>query len=300
MPLLKKRCSRELQTPAMRSRMIYNVGEFRMELTRLLSPVAEEFAEREADTVIEHLLNLSYSEIRFRSSDKVSRDIIEKSQRIITERLSGKPLPYVLGSAFFYSKEFSLTAETLIPRHDTEHLIAHILENESGSDPLLFLELGTGSGIIPEILTSENDNWKALSVDIFPETLYAAQKNCSPDRVALIASDSFTAVQKNRQFDFIVSNPPYIPHDIVENDLDESVRHFEPHRALDGGEDGLDFYRYLAEVSKEYLCENGRLYLEIGYDQGESVPELLKKNGACDVQVIKDFGGRHRVVSARF
>lgn len=284
----------------MRSRMNYTVGEFCKELTHLLSPVSEDLAEREAEIIIEHLLGLSYSEIRFQSAQPVSQEKVEEAQAVVTKRLTGMPLAYVLESGFFYSKEFKLSSETLIPRHDTEHLIAHVLEKENGNLPLRFLELGTGSGIIPEILTTETNNWTGLSVDIFPKTLFTAIKNISTNRVSLIASDSFSAVKRDNQFDFIVSNPPYIPHKTVEEELDISVREYEPHRALDGGDDGLDFYRYLAETANQYLKPGGRIYLEIGYDQGETVPSILKECGACDILVIKDFGDRHRVVSALF
>lgn len=284
----------------MRTNRSYTVGEFLKELTHLLSPIAEDLAEREAEEIVEHLTGLDYSAIRFNLSKEISRDIVEKSQRITTERLTGKPLAYVLESTFFFSKDFKLSSETLIPRHDTEHLIAAVLENERGSEPLTLLELGTGSGIIPEILTSENEHWRAVSVDIYEETLKTAIENCSEERVFLVNSDCFKAIKAEKQFDIIVSNPPYIPTHTVKQELDDSVRHFEPHRALDGGEDGLDFYRYLAEVGRDYMKESGRIYLEIGYDQGETVPALFKEFGAKETVVIQDFGNRDRVVIVRY
>ncbi len=277
----------------------YTVGEFLNELTNALLPISEDLADRDAETIIEHLLGFNYSQIRIKKESLVDDQTIQKARAIVTERLTGKPLPYVLGTTFFYNKEFLLSDETLIPRHDTEHLVAHILENEAASDHCFFLELGTGSGIIPEVLTIESPNWRGISVDINESSQGIARKNCS-DKITLLLSDSFSAIKADKQFDFIVSNPPYIPQTVVENDLDDSVRFFEPHRALAGGEDGLDFYRYLAEVSESYLRDGGHLYLEIGYDQGESVPALLKEVGACDIKVINDFGNRPRVVACKF
>ncbi len=283
----------------METKLTKTVGELLRELTQLLHPAAEDLAEREAETIIEHLLNLSYSEIRIKSKDTIENDLYSKALSIAKDRLSGKPLPYVLGSSFFYSKDFVLSSETLTPRHDTEHLVAHILEKEPAS-PALFLELGTGSGIIPAILTEEDEDWRGISVDIFPETLKTAQKNCNSESVFLLASDSFSSITPKKQFNFIVSNPPYIPTKTVKEELDDSVRHYEPHRALDGGEDGLDFYRYLAQVSREYLIDGGFLYLEIGFDQGKTVPQLLKDSGATEIRVIQDFANRDRVVVGKF
>ncbi len=283
----------------MRSRMPYSLGEFLVELTRLLSPIADEFAESEANTIAEELLGMSFSDLRRNRSMMIEVSILEKAQAILTERLTGKPLPYVLGKMFFYSKEFHLSPETLIPRHDTEHLLTAIFDSEPKS-PLNFLELGTGSGIIPEILTSEQENWNIVSVDLCEETILTAKTNCSSDRIQLVVSDCFSGILAENRFDCIVSNPPYIARKTVQEELDDSVRFFEPHRALDGGIDGLDFYRYLAETAEIYLIPGGRIYLEIGYDQGESVQEILRKNGAEQIRVIKDFGGRDRVVSAIF
>lgn len=283
----------------MRSQMPYTLGEFLAELTRLLTPIADDFSESEAQTIVESLLHLSYSEIRRNLSTKVDKSILEKAQAIITQRLTGKPLPYILGKTFFYSKEFNLSSQTLIPRPDTEHLIHSILKNES-IEPRMILELGTGSGIIPEILTSERTNWRVVSVDICEETIETAQTNCSSDRIQLIVSDCFNAIIGTKQFDCLISNPPYIPQNIVEQELDISVRNYEPHRALSGGVDGLFFYTYLAKNAKNYLVPGGRIYLEIGYDQGQTVPDILRNHGAEHITVIKDYGNHDRVVSAVF
>ncbi len=283
----------------MRSQMPYTLGEFLAELTRLLSPIADDFAESEANTIAEHLLQFSYSDLRRNRSMNIERTILEKAQAILTERLTGKPLAYVLGKTFFYSKEFILSSETLIPRPDTEHLIEAILKNEP-TDPRLILELGTGSGIIPEILTSERESWHLISVDLCEDTIKTAKLNCCSDRIQLIVSDCFNGIVAENQIDCIISNPPYIPQDVVENELDSSVREYEPHRALAGGVDGLDFYRYLAETAKNFLVPGGRIYLEIGYDQGESVPAILSTHGAEQISVIRDYGNRDRVVTAVF
>ncbi len=273
------------------------LGELYTKLTRLLSPVANDLANREAQDILEQVLNINQNELLLNRVKEVSELSVEKINTITHERLTGKPLAYVFEKNFFYSKEFHLSQETLIPRHDTEHLIETVLTSETDQD-IFFLELGTGSGIIPEILTEEQPSWRAISVDFSWGALKTAHKNCNAEKIQLLNSDRFSAILPKKQFDFIVSNPPYIPTAVVQNELESCVTDFEPLSALDGGEDGCDFYRYLATIGKEYLKESGRIYLEIGYDQGESVPAILEQEGWNNISVINDFGGRDRVVKA--
>ena len=206
-----------------------------------------------------------------------------------------KPLAYVENEAYFYDKEFFIDENVLIPRFDTERLVENILKNEN-SDEKFVLELGTGSGIICEILQKHRPNWKIISVDISEKALNVAKKNCDK-KIILINSDKFSAISAEKQFDIIVSNPPYIETEIIKT-LDESVKDFEPMLALDGGESGLEFYEYLAENAKHYLKNGGRLYCEIGFNQGESVPEIFAKNGLVNIRKIKDYGQNWRVVWA--
>lgn len=262
-----------------------------------LIPVADDLSKSEAQEILETVLEIEHSMFFNNFSLNIPENQQMQISEILNKRLTGKPLAYVLKKQFFYSKDFKLSKATLIPRHDTEHLIDEILTNERDNN-LTFLELGTGSGIIPEVITSETDDSKAISVDLSIGALKIAKQNCS-NRVSLIASDKFSSIKDNHQFDFIVSNPPYIPSDILIN-LEKSVIDYEPTSALDGGIDGLTFYRYLAIESPKYLKNSGRLYLEIGYDQGESVPKLLRDTGWIDIKVRKDFANRDRVVSAKF
>jgi release factor glutamine methyltransferase len=221
-----------------------------LKIATTLIPVALDLSKTEAQEIIENYLNLNHADFFNILSTEISNENCLEIDKIVNERLKGIPLAYVLENQFFFSKDFKLSNATLIPRHDTEHLIDEIITKENSSN-LLFLELGTGSGIIPEIITSELPKSKAISVDFSVDALNIAKENCST-KITLIASDRFSALKPNRQFDFIVSNPPYIPTKIVEG-LESSVIDYEPLTALDGGDDGLDFYRYLAKDSKEYL-----------------------------------------------
>jgi release factor glutamine methyltransferase len=210
---------------------------------------------------------------------------------------SAAPTAYLENEAYFYDKEFYIDENVLIPRFDTERLVENILKNE-GSDNKFVLELGTGSGIICEILREHRPNWRFVSVDISEKALNVAKKNVAP-AITLINSDKFSAILPNNQFDIIVSNPPYIESATIAT-LDESVKNFEPLIALDGGEDGLDFYRYIANNAKNFLKSGGIVYCEIGYNQGESVPKVFEENSLKNIKIYKDYGQNNRVVSAKF
>lgn len=272
------------------------IGKLISELTDLITPISPDIAQSEAITILETLLGKNRSYLFLHSQDEISQSHYQKALSIGLKRKEGIPLAYALGSQYFYNKEFLVSADTLIPRPDTETLIIQILENENHQEPYKLLELGTGTGIIPEVLTTEAPAWSAISVDISFPTLAVARKNCNK-KIQLLNSNSFSALKANNQFDILVSNPPYISTSDVQQ-LEKCVTDFEPLHALDGGDDGLDFYRYLATTGKGYLKPKGRIYLEIGFDQGESVPALLKGNEWEEVKLYYDLGRRPRVVSA--
>jgi release factor glutamine methyltransferase len=233
--------------------------------------------------------------------------------------MRGEPLPYIFGKAYFYDREFFVDGNVLIPRPDTETLVEAVINSEKNC-PARFVDIGTGSGIIAAILTAHRPAWSAVAVDISSKALLIAKKNLPSSNTAasrgqspvhaeqsqspppqknitLVCCDMLTALKPKSQFDFIVSNPPYISSTQMKT-LDNSVINYEPHAALDGGGDGLDYYRRISSCAKMYLNGGGRVYLEIGYDQGGSVPEILRDGGWSGVTVIKDLGGRDRVVTA--
>jgi release factor glutamine methyltransferase len=214
---------------------------------------------------------------------------------ILTKRLSGTPLPYIIGNSYFYSREFLVTPDVLIPRPDTETLIELVLMHESKSESI-FADIGLGSGIISCILTETVPLWKAVGVDISYPALKVAQKNCHTP-VMLLCADMLSAFKPGKTFDFIVSNPPYISQDEMDT-LDPEVRNFEPVTALCGGSDGLDFYRYLALESKKVLKKTGRIYCEIGYNQQISVFDIFSNQGWSKIKTEKDLGGNPRVLMA--
>jgi release factor glutamine methyltransferase len=260
-----------------------------------LSVVSGEFALPEAERILTFLLNCSRSELYVSLQKELPAETSEKILKTINRRVKDEPLAYILGSAYFYNKEFIVTPDVLIPRPDTEILVEEVLKNEK-SDICWFLDMGAGSGCIAAVMTEQNPQWKAVASDISFPALKIARENC-PKKVSLLCCDRLSAVKNHAQFDFIVSNPPYIKSSVLPT-LDKSVRAFEPLRALDGGTDGLDFYRYLADTAKPLLKERGRIYCEIGYDQGKDVPKIFEEKGWKDISITKDFGNRPRVLQA--
>ena len=258
-----------------------------------LSPLAGEFAFPESERILGFLLGASRSDLYLEGREELAPEFLKEVVRIVLRRLStDEPLAYILGSAYFFDREIAVTPEVFIPRLDTETLIETVLLNESLT-PLRFLDFGTGSGCISAVLAGRNRCWKGIAVDVSMTALKVARRNCGSG-VDLICCSCLSAI-KAPPFDFIVSNPPYIPSATVPT-LDRSVRDFEPIIALDGGTDGLDFYRFLADSGKALLSAGGRIYGEIGCDQGEAVKKIMIDRGWKNARIIKDLGARDRVV----
>jgi release factor glutamine methyltransferase len=262
-----------------------------------LQPVSGEFALPEAERILTFLLNCSRSELYLPQGKELPPGIAKKTQTVVKRRLKDEPLAHILGSAYFYNREFIVTPDVLIPRPDTEILVEEIYKSEPRS-ARRFLDFSTGSGCIAAVLTEKNSCWKAVATDISIPALKIARRNC-PKNIPFLCCDRLSAIKngKEQRFDFIVSNPPYIKSRVVPT-LDKSVRGFEPLRALDGGPDGLDFYRYLSTEAPPLLMERGRIYCEIGYDQGNDVPEIFSLFGWKNISVTNDLGKRPRVLRA--
>ena len=198
------------------------------------------------------------------------------------------------GKTNFYGYDFKVDKNVLIPRLDTEILIEEIIKDiKSRSGEISVLDIGTGSGAIAVSIQKETGT-KVTAVDISKNALEIAKFNAEQNdaKIEFILSDLFENVKQ--KFDFIVSNPPYIETETIKS-LDKEVVLNEPILALDGGADGLDFYKRIIADAPKYLKKNGRLYFEIGYNQASSVSELMKKDFK-NIKVLKDYGNNDRVV----
>lgn len=242
------------------------------------------------------------------------------------------PLAQILGRQSFYGLDFFVNEDVLIPRADTECLVDLVLEdyadlakqagktyaekrnsehvsnkhedtveNEANSSSLNILDLCTGSGCIGISVAKHLPYQELLLVDLSEKALAVAKKNAEKhlgENVTLLQSDLLTGVQ-GKKFSLLLSNPPYIVSRVIPG-LDREVSEYEPKMALDGGEDGLVFYRRIAREAKAVLLPGARLYLEIGYDQGESVKDIFQKEGYEAVEVFPDLSGNPRVVRGIF
>lgn len=250
------------------------------------------------------LLNVDKSYIYTYGDKELSTDVVDNFLELMEKRASGYPIQYILGEKEFMGLDFYLEEGVLVPRGDTEVLVEYIIkyiEEEYGEKELNLLDIGIGSGAISLSIANYCKNSRVLGIDISRTALKVAninKKRFNLSNVDFHRGDLFHALEglnMEGQFNIIVSNPPYISKKDIEN-LDVQVKDFEPRLALDGGEDGLDFYRKITLDSKDFLVDGGLLIYEIGYDQGDLVKEILKKEGFEEISIIKDLQGHDRVV----
>lgn len=260
-----------------------NIGESTLKVRMLLSKILE--IEKEYLIIHDNKQLTKSEEIQFKE---------------YLVRLADKePIQYIINNQQFMKLNFYVDENVLIPQPDTEILVEKVLDIANKMNrKLKILDLCTGSGAIGISIGKYLEEVEVYASDISKEALKIASKNANQNNVKInfIESDLFKNI-KDIKFDIIVSNPPYIQTNIIES-LEEEVKK-EPIIALDGGIDGLDFYKKISKNAKKYLNENGILALEIGYDQKEKVSEILKKDDYENIEVIKDLGNNDRVIICR-
>lgn len=221
----------------------------------------------------------------------------EKYNELVNQRAGHIPLQHLVGTQEFMGLTFKVNENVLIPRQDTELLVENVADC-LGNGEKTVLDMCTGSGCIAVSIDRLSKDSKVTAVDISEKALEVAQENnrFNNANVTFIQSDLFTNV--TGRYDIIVSNPPYIRTDEIPK-LMEEVKSHEPVMALDGMEDGLYFYKKICNEASDYLNDNGKIFFEIGYDQGDDVSEILRQNRFCNIEVLKDLSGNDRVVIAR-
>jgi release factor glutamine methyltransferase len=217
-------------------------------------------------------------------------------QTLVTRRISGEPMAYILGEREFYGRMFAVNPNVLIPRPDTETLIEAVLA-DFGTETISLLDLGTGSGAIALTLAAERPSWQVCATDVSAEALVVARQNAQRlnTSVRFFEGDWWGAlpVDEHLKFHVLVSNPPYI--EANDGHLSEGDVRFEPMGALTDGADGLQHYRRILHDVARYLHTNGAVYFEHGYNQGASVRGLLNEAGLTQVRTIQDLSGNDRV-----
>ena len=245
--------------------------------------------------VYRSLKNLSFTDFIFTLQQKVTEEEKEFVEEIYTKLANHIPAQYIIGHAEFFGMQLKVDEQVLIPRPETEELVELILaENPNGN--LKVLDIGTGSGAIALSLAKNRADWSVTAADISQVALDLASENAErlDLEITFIKSDCFSEISS--KYDIIVSNPPYISR-ADEEEVGLNVLHSEPHLALFADEEGLAIYRRIAEESKDYLNDGGKIYLEIGYKQGQSVPALFRQHfPEKRVRTLKDQFGQDRMV----
>ena len=245
--------------------------------------------------VYRSLKNLSFTDFVFSLQQEVTEEEKQFVEEIYQKLAAHIPAQYIIGHAEFFGMQLKVDERVLIPRPETEELVELIL-TENPEKNLKVLDIGTGSGAIALALAKNRPDWSVAAADISQDALDLSLENANAQNLNLsfIKSDCFSEISS--KYDIIVSNPPYISReDEVEVGL--NVLHSEPHLALFADEDGLAIYRRIAEDSKDYLNDGGKIYLEIGYKQGQSVPTLFMENlPEKRVRTLKDQFGQDRMV----
>ena len=245
--------------------------------------------------VYRSLKNLSFADFIFALQQEVTEEENQFVEEIYKKLAAHIPAQYIIGHAEFFGMQLKVDERVLIPRPETEELVELILA-ENLKDNLKVLDIGTGSGAIALALAKNRPDWSVTATDISQDALELATENSKRQdlNLSFIKSDCFSEISS--KYDIIVSNPPYISRaDEVEVGL--NVLHSEPHLALFADEEGLAIYRRIAEESKDHLTDGGKIYLEIGYKQGQSVPALFMENlPEKRVRTLKDQFGQDRMV----
>ncbi|MGE5219633.1 MAG: peptide chain release factor N(5)-glutamine methyltransferase [Chloroflexota bacterium] len=260
----------------------------------------------DAELLLGHALGLSREQLVLGAGRELSPSRVRAYERLLTRRCAHEPVAYITGRREFWSLDFHVTPAVLIPRPETERLVEIVLQLAGAlrtNQPLRIVDIGTGSGAIAVALASELADAHIFATDISAAALTIAADNAAENRVAdnieFVRSDLFAGLPTDRPFDLLVSNPPYIPRAEIDA-LEPEVSRWEPRGALDGGWDGLDFYRRIAARAFNYLRSGGAVAVEIGAGMGRAVAALFKESAGCaEIELYQDYAGIDRVIVAR-
>ena len=253
-------------------------------------------AQLDARLLLEEVCGTDHNTLLCHGDREVSEAEEEQYRKALEQRAVHVPLQHLLGYQDFMGLRFQVNEYVLIPRQDTEILVEEAMRYLH--DGMRILDLCTGSGCILLSLLHYSNDCEGTGVDISKEALQVAALNAEllGIRADFLKSDLYEKV--TGKFDLLVSNPPYIERKVIPT-LMEEVREYDPYIALDGGEDGLDFYRRIIGGAQDYLKRGGQILMEIGSGQAQAVSELLYEAGFKEIDVCKDFAGLDRVVSGR-
>ena len=276
--------------------------EARMQAAKQLAAAGVENEAAESWFLMEAVCGISRSFYLLHEQEAMD-PVQEQVYFALTRQRCGRmPLQYLTGEQEFMGLPFCVNEHVLIPRQDTEVLVEEAIRVIQKEMPeAAVLDLCTGSGCIAVSLAKLGGYADVTALDLSEEALKVAKSNGEKlldHPVKFIKSDMFSALDPENRYDVIVSNPPYIPSQVIEG-LEPEVKDHEPRMALDGEPDGLKFYRILAEEGKKYLKNGGSIYMEIGWDQAKDVTEIFEAMGFSGRRTVRDMAGNDRVVCAR-
>jgi len=254
---------------------------------------------RDTELLITEALSISVTDYILGDFREISDSDYCRVTEMANRIKNGEPLQYVTGETEFMSLRFRVNPNVLIPRPDTETLVEKAISLLGNSSSPSVLDIGTGSGCVGISIAALVKNSDVTLLDISEKALETASVNAKENNVSvkLIKCDILNDVP-DMKYDMIVSNPPYIQKKVIDT-LDRNVRDFEPHLALDGGEDGLVFYRRISHIAKSILNPGGMIVFEVGFDQADDVSGILAEDGFSEIEATKDLCGINRVVSAK-
>lgn len=249
------------------------------------------------ELMVAHVLKRKRLELYLDFEREIPESALDVLRQMVKRRAAGEPLQYVLGIASFYGLDLAVDKRVLVPRPETELLVDYVVKNGAAAKTLA--DLGTGSGAIAIALVKKLATARVLAVDASAEALEVARTNASSHNVQVefLHGDLLAPLPDGLQFDWIVSNPPYIPSGEIAT-LAREIRDHEPRTALDGGSDGLDVVRRIAAEAKSRLAAGGCVAVEIGAGQGSAAERIFLDNGYRVEKMISDWQGHPRVVVA--
>jgi release factor glutamine methyltransferase len=254
----------------------------------------------EAGLIMEYCLNISREKMLEIFREHISEKTADKYFQIVDKRKNRYPLQYITGEQEFMGLTIKVNSHVLIPRRETEELVENILKSKININSRI-VDVGTGSGAIAVSLKRFRPDLNIYAADISSEALKVAELNAENLKVKvnfLLGNTVDPLIEKNIKVDGLVSNPPYISNNDMHSLMPEVK--FEPEMALRAGEDGLKYYREIADKSSEIFKEEGRIFLEIGYMQAKEVSEILSNAGFSNIKVYKDYQDRERIIKGNF
>lgn len=274
--------------------------------SRLLGEKGIESSRLDAELLLREALKIDDVEVYLHSHRPLTRHQFAYYKWLLNKRIRGEPTQYILGRREFWSLDLKVTPEVFIPRPETELLVEEALKPFRGEEAMVlrFMEVGTGSGAIAIAMAKELKRCSIVAEDISWGAILLARENARihgvSGKIRFLVGDLFSALREGEpQFDLVLSNPPYIPSSRIET-LPKEIAEFEPRVALDGGADGLVFFRRIVMGAPSFLRDGGWLMLELGEEQSRAVAEMIRDTGSFENPcIIEDDSGLDRVIRAR-